>query len=103
MSNPSRDSRVTVARQILAETHRLHTHGCTRQDLLFYIGRLQEAGRLLLEHVDEPPRQPRIPDTAHTFVSTDGETYRCTRCGRVADRHSVWNLSVLEECEGGQQ
>lgn len=103
MSNPTNDPKVDLARGILDESRRLHTQGATRHDLLYYLGRVQQACTLLLEVVDEPAREPRIPDTAHRFVRTDGGEYRCERCHRVADSDSVYRLSILEECPGGGQ
>lgn len=103
MRNPTNDPRVVTARAILDETARLHTQGCSRYDLLYYLGRIQDAGRMLLEVVDEPAREPRIPSDAHTFASTDGETYTCSKCGRVTDQEHVYYLGVFEACEEGDR
>lgn len=102
MGQPN-DPRIVTARNIVAEADRLHIAGAHRADLVYYFGRIQTAAHMLLEYIDEPVRPPRVPDTAHTFASTDGETYTCSKCGRVADSDSVWRLSVLEECGGEQQ
>lgn len=103
MHNPTGDPKVALARSILGESRRLHTAGATRRDLLYYVGRLQSAVEYLLEVVDALERPPRVPDTSHTFASSDGETYTCSRCGRVADSDSVWRLSILEACGGERQ
>lgn len=102
MGNPT-DARVATARAILDEATRLHTMGATRADLIYYMGRVESAARLLLDYADDPARGqvPRLPDTLHCFVSTNGRTYRCQRCGQSTDAEDVWMASVLEECPGG--
>lgn len=104
MDNPT-DARVTTARAILNEAAKLHTMGATRADLIYYVSRIESAARMLLDYADDPAASQSypLPDTLHAFASSDGQTYRCGRCGQLADAEDVWMASVLEECEGGER
>lgn len=103
MSNPTNDPRVVTARAILDEAAQLGTLGASRADLIHFFSRVQSAARMLLDYVDE--REPATPDIdggGHTFIRTDGDVYRCQRCGRETDQDNVYRLSILEECEAGE-
>lgn len=109
MGQPTNDPRVTYARNIIGEAHRLHVAGATRPDLVYYFERVNAAGRLLLEVLDDvvnTSREPRTPDiegSGHSFVQCGADRYVCERCGRETDQATVYYISVFETCGGEHQ
>lgn len=105
MSNRSEDPRVRAARDILDEASRLHTMGATRADLLYYMGRIESAAKMLLDYADDPTAGQRftLPTALHSFTSTNGINYTCAHCGVSVDREDLWMSSIGEECPGGER